>query len=139
MISDPPTTFMNLFPRPSYKRSQSLTQLPVDAAYAYDYLAILYVKQERGLDVKEEVVRVEAALSGQHANYREVLASEAFRRLRDANEQVFDIIERAHRNDVSARQVQLVNMKRFTAKKKLQEEFWPMTVLNETKTALGKT
>lgn len=130
---------MNLFPRPSYKRSQSLTQLPVDAAYAYDYLAILYVKLERGLEVKEEVTRVETALSGQHANYREVLASEAFLRLRDANAQVFDIIERAHRNEVSARQVQLVNMKRFTAKRRLQEEFWPMTVLNETKTALGKT
>lgn len=129
---------MNLFPRPSYKRSQSLTQLPVDAAYAYDYLAILYVKLERGLGVREEVTRVEAALSDQHVNYREVLASEAFSRLRDANAQVFDIIERAHRNEVSARSVQLVNMKRFTAKRRLQEEFWPMTVLNETKTSLGK-
>lgn len=130
---------MNLFPRPKPQTScNSCTLLPVDAAYAYDYLAILYVKKDAGLPVTNEIERIETFLKIQHPNMSTVLSSTGFKRLLVANQLVFDAIEKAHHNKIQAREVQRINMLRFTAKKKLQQEFWPMTGLNETKTTLGK-
>lgn len=55
---------MNLFPRPKPQTScNSCTLLPVDAAYAYDYLAILYVKKDAGLPVTNEIERIETFLN----------------------------------------------------------------------------
>lgn len=129
---------MNLFPRPSPGRGHNAcTLLPVDAAYAFDYLAILYVKREAGLAVASEIERVEMFLRVQHANMGRVLASGAFKQLLSVNQAVFDAIEKAHGNKISARAVQAVNAKRFAAKRRLQEAFWPLAALAEVKTALG--
>lgn len=128
---------MNLFPRPSPKGGNACTILPVDAAYAFDYLAILYVKREAGLAVASEIERVEVFLRVQHANMGAVLASGAFKQLLAANQHVFDAIEKAHANRISARAVQQVNLRRFEAKRRLQEAFWPLAAMAEVKTALA--
>lgn len=111
--------------------------LPVDAAYALDYLAILLVKREAGLPVKTEGNAIYGSLRDQIPNFREILDSLEFRCLREVNRQTFDAIEMAHKDVISAKRVQEINHTRYLAKKALQEKFWPSQPLTEQKTLLN--
>lgn len=110
--------------------------LPLDEGYALDYLAVLYVKRDEGLDVGPDISRVEVFLHEQIPHLREVMSSIAFKRLLVANAKTFDAIELAHRNEISARRVQEVNYERFKAKRALQRQFWPKSKALEQKTKL---
>lgn len=110
--------------------------LPVDEAYALDYLAILQAKRDNGMDVEDELKRVETFLEAQLPGLRRVLASGAFLKLYQANRSTFDAIEKAHAGKITARRVQEINYARFAAKRKLQKRFWPQAVLAERKTKL---
>jgi hypothetical protein len=112
--------------------------LPVDEAYALDYLAILFVKRDQGLPVEKEINRVEVFLGTQVTNLREVLKSVEFIRLMIQNEKTFVAIEAAHSNHITAKEVQEVNHARFLAKRALQSKFWPNIDLEEQKTSLTK-
>lgn len=112
--------------------------LPCDEAYAWDYLSILYVKQDNGMPVGSEITRVEVFLAQQLRDFIVILSSPPFKRLIAANQRIFDAIELAHQNKISAREVQQINMLRFKAKKALQAKFWPHSVMCERKTRLTK-
>lgn len=112
--------------------------LEVDEAFAFDYLAILMVKLDHGLDVQTEVWGVEAMLARQLKDTSAILASGAFKKLLKANHDTFEAIEKAHRDEIKASNVQLVNHERFEAKQALQRRFWPKEKLRERKTALDK-
>lgn len=113
--------------------------LPVDPAYALDYLAILLVKRDHGLDVKDDIERVEGLLRAQLGRiFDTVVASREFQLSFLANAAVFDAIEKAHASRIGARRVQEINHQRFLAKQKLQERFWPKSPLTERKTMKSK-
>lgn len=112
--------------------------LPVDAAYAFDYLAILMVKQDRGLQVNGELSRLEKFLEAQlgEDEMRKVMKSGEFHASYVANGNVFEAIEAAHTGTIPARRVQEINHQRFEAKRALQKRFWPKVELMEKKTKL---
>lgn len=113
-----------------------MIRLPVSEAYAFDYLSILRVKIMRGIkdsgyadSIKSDI---EAAIG--KPLFARVMRSQEMAELNDANLQVFDAIERAHRDEIRASAVQRYNRRRFDAKKALQERFWPSQNLYESKT-----
>jgi hypothetical protein len=110
--------------------------LPVDEAFAFDYLAILCVKLDRGLDVEKDIERVEVMISHQVGNLNSIKASYQFKKLMITNERTFDAIELAHRGRISARRVQEINYERYLAKRELQEKFWRNLKITEKKTKL---
>lgn len=111
--------------------------LPVDPAYAFDYLAVLLVKRDQGLDVKNDIERVEGLLRAQLGQqFDAIVASHEFHLSFVANHNVFDAIEKAHGGRIGARKVQEINHQRFTAKKRLQARFWPTVPVTERKTKL---
>lgn len=110
--------------------------LPVDPAYALDYLAILKVKSDYSLPVNDELQHLTSFLSIQMENFKSVIGSPEFHELVYRNRKTFDAIELAHKNKISARRVQKINYDRYRAKKALQERFWPKQALAEQKTKL---
>lgn len=111
--------------------------LPVDPAYAFDYLAVLLVKRDQGLDVKTDIDRVEGLLRAQLGQqFDAIVASNEFHLSFVANRNVFDAIEKAHQSRIGARKVQLVNHQRFQAKRALQARFWPTVPVTERKTKI---
>jgi hypothetical protein len=107
--------------------------LLVDAAYAFDYLAILQVKASEGLPVNAEIEQIEACLGLQVPDIHAIRASKEFHNLYDANIKTFDAVDLAWRNEISAKDVQVANQQRFKAKQRLQARFWPNTAMAETK------
>lgn len=112
--------------------------LPVDEAYAYDYLAILYVKQEHGLPVGGELWELRRHLMAQEENGHVpvllVESSPEFERMLEANRTVYDLVEEACQDKCKASKVQKANRERYLAKVALQRRFWPDTPLSESKT-----
>lgn len=115
-----------------------ILMLPVDFGYAFDYLAVLKVKLDNGLDCEPEIKRVEGFLEMQigHDLFLKITGSQEFQKSYIANTLVFEAIEQAHRNKISAKRVQQINHKRFLAKQALQKRFWPQVELMEKKTKL---
>lgn len=110
--------------------------LPVDAAYAFDYLAILQIKRDNGLPVHDDLTRVWKALSNQVFEIEEILRSDEFRLMTKTNQDTFEAIECAHKDKIGAREVQEINYRRYEAKRALQQRFWPSQPLTEQKTKL---
>lgn len=109
--------------------------LPVDEAYAFDYLSILMTKnKKRGLDPLEKPAAAYiSSFKSQKENTQEVLDSEEFDNLLKANEEVFELVDLAKEDRVSAKKVERGNMKRYLAKKALQERFYPNEDITEIK------
>jgi hypothetical protein len=107
--------------------------LPVDLAYAFDYMAILQVKLDWGLNVRDELDRVEAFLRIQCPDLDKIRASAEYHSLYKANHATYIAVDKAWKNEVDARFVQIANKARFTAKRRLQKRFWPDQSLSETK------
>lgn len=105
-----------------------MIELPVDEAYALDYYAILLVKADRGLPVQREIGLVGHALKKQLPTWFEAIASPQFQDLYKANAETFDAVGKCRESAA-----QKANRKRFTAKKALQERFWPDNPLTERK------
>lgn len=106
--------------------------LPVDEAFALDYLAILYTKHENAMDVIEEVKSVEAHLSEQIPNLCLVLSSPEFLALCRANQDTFRAVSAS-----GVTPVQEANYSRFKAKQALQARFWPFKPMAEKKRPQG--
>lgn len=108
--------------------------LPVDEAAAFDALSILWVKKEKGLAVEVETKQIEDAIQKAVGPklYTEVTRSPEFGSLLILNGRIFDLVEQAHQNTVSAKEVAEVNDWRYTTKRDLQRRFFN-TALVETK------
>ena len=112
--------------------------LPLDAAYALDYYAILQVKCDNKLkEVFPELLKIQNCIAIQvgERGLSTVERSKEFKELYKANLAVFNIINKAHKDEVTASEVQRLNMERYKAKVALQQRFWPDSKLKEVKSA----
>lgn len=108
--------------------------LPVSEAYAFDHLAILFVKQQHGIvdhEYREAVISSLESSLGEA--YQRALNSELFHLLYEANLLVWDMVDKATRDECRASEVDAANHKRYLAKLALQQRFWPASALTERK------
>lgn len=112
-----------------------MIDLPVSEAYAFDHLAILYVKQEHGIvdhDYRDAVIWAMRKDIGDHV-YVKALNSPLFHELLAANRAVWDLVDKATRDECKASEVDAANQRRYSAKRALQQRFWPDQPLVEVK------
>lgn len=110
-----------------------MINLPVSEAYAFDYAAILEVKNDAGLNVHTDLHLVVDALHAQLGSCSMVLLSDEYQALYKANREVFDLVELASKDKCLASEVDAANQRRYFAKRALQERFWPSKPLTEVK------
>ena len=103
--------------------------LPVDEAYAFDYLAILKVKES---PLYEQMASNVAEQVGEIL-FTKIVTSPEYSSLIDANRRVFEQVERARYGFTTAKQLDNANMDRHVAKQALQKTFFH-TELTEIKT-----
>lgn len=113
-----------------------MLNLPVDPSYAFDYLSILYLKEEINPSLVSFRIHCEECLKAQLDSklWQEIMISQEFKNLMNANREVFAIVELARYGQTSAKEVDNKNMLRFYAKQNLQNKFFPNTSLTEWKT-----
>lgn len=101
--------------------------IPVDEGYAYDVLAICKVKILKNLKNAEENYRsINESLNKQlNECHIRILQSEEYVNLINANLETFEAVEKARYGEISAKEVDDLNMKRFYCKQKLQKKFFP--------------
>lgn len=108
----------------------------LDESVAFDMLAILMVKLMHGLPAKAEYEATDAQIRKAlgDALMRKVLDSSEYENLVHVNGVVFDCVEKARHNEITAKEVDEANHLRYHLKKALQTKFWPQSPLRETKT-----
>lgn len=114
-----------------------MIQILVDEGYAYDYLAILSVKNKK-LNNQNTLLTRNACneiIMNQVGDdkHLEILYSQEFNDLLYANENVFDAVDKAKNNMISAKEVDDLNMKRYYCKIALQDKFFPDRGISEIK------
>lgn len=111
--------------------------LPVDIAYAFDYLSILEVKVKHigGDKISNNFTIVEESLIAQLGKFQyfEIKNSEEYKNLFDINQMVFRAVDKAKLNEVSAKYVDSLNVERYNIKRKLQKKFFPKFQFSEVK------
>lgn len=109
----------------------------VDEGYAYDYLAILNVKYKKFNNEKTLHARnlCNEHLLGQipEDKHIDILNSEEFKNLFNVNFETFNAVEKARYGEISAKQVDDLNMKRYYCKVALQNKFFPNIRITEFK------
>jgi hypothetical protein len=117
-----------------------MIKIPVDEAYALDYLSILQVKSERlglkNLTVNRDHWRVLGSIIEQldSDRSREIFSSSEYNLLYKTNQLLFDTIGTLReKGGVTAEEIDKLNLKRFECKQELQRKFFPEKPLAETK------
>jgi hypothetical protein len=112
-------------------------QLSVPEAYFFDYLSILQVKLSKkgGFDNITAVNGCRADGERQLGGvlFQEILDSKEYAELYDANRILFDLVDLAKSNKVTAKEVDDYVYVRFLKKKALQEKFFPTIQYGEKK------
>lgn len=109
--------------------------LKMDEAAAFDALSILYVKEQRlKRDMSQEIGAAKGLLTYQlgYDLYIEVTTSEEFEKLMNINEKIFDLVDKAQRDEVLASAVVEANNLRYQQKRIIQDRFFGQT-LSEVK------
>jgi hypothetical protein len=108
-----------------------MIMIPVDEADAFDRLSIAELKGE-----KQVVLRLYSHIAQQitFPTMELIVASTCYANLVVANQNTFNWVEKAKRNECTAQDVDRANYQRYLAKKALQEKFFPKSSLTETKT-----
>lgn len=102
-----------------------MIHLPVSEAFAFDYLAILWVKTTKGLQVEPEYKKVFSSLSVQVGErFHEIIESNEYQEMLEANLKTFEYVERAKNDLCPASEVDKANCLRISAKNALQSRFW---------------
>jgi hypothetical protein len=116
-----------------------MVNILVDEAYAFDYLAILQLKVDKGYmdqkDIDQDIQFVKLQVGP--AMYNKVVSSSIYKQLYDANVKTFDAVDAAKEDKILASEVDRCNYGRSTAKKMLQEQFFD-SKLRETKIGYEK-
>jgi len=130
--------------------------LIVDEGYAYDYLAILSIKNVENPSTKNDenylkcLNCITKQVAGNHSlnevmhnKHQEIIYSSEYMDLLKANQQVFRAIEIVRHSagvpnvdgiDIAAKEIDGLNMKRYNCKAVLQNKFFPQSKISETKT-----
>lgn len=114
-----------------------MIKILVDEGYAYDYLAILAVKAKKintnkTLDAKNQCDEFLMNQVGED-KHLDILKSKAFTDLFNVNSETFDAVEKARYGEISAKEVDDLNMKRYHCKVALQNKFFPNIQTTEFK------
>ena len=109
----------------------------VDYGYAFDYLAILEVKNRKmhSPESEENFKKCYNHIRSQihEEKWEEVIRSKQYSNMLDANEKTFEAVEQARYGNTTAKHVDECNMERFYCKKNLQKKFFPDAASVETK------
>lgn len=113
-----------------------MINLQVDEAFALDYLSILEVKKNKlpspqntrafekcKADLNWEFYRLDYG----EAKFLEILQSEDYSKLLDINSKVFEAVDKARygtEKDISAKEVDSLNMERFRLKQIIQNKYF---------------
>jgi len=107
----------------------------VSEAYAFDYLSILYVKDENFVGDfihRQQIINCIQSWVGAHG-YCKIMESPEFKVLMESNRAVWRLVGKASKDECKASEVDAANQLRYAAKKALQERFWPSKPLAEMK------
>jgi hypothetical protein len=122
-----------------------IIDVPVHAAYAYDMYAILYIKHLKLRDMTalnnldDMFLRIQGAVG--NTLHRDILASDEYRDLYDANLCVFehiDLIKQRPATGADATYIDQMNHARYLAKLALQKRFFPDCPFTEQKIGYDK-
>lgn len=112
-------------------------KLSVPEAYFFDYLSILQVKLSKkggfdnGFAVQECIIDGESQLGEDFLH--QILDSKEYSELYDANSILFDLVDLAKTNKVTAKEVDDYVFVRWQKKKALQDKFFPNIEYGEKK------
>lgn len=113
-----------------------MIKLLVDEGYAFDYLSILEVKAYQFLkedtrrsyfDCKESILKEFIRLGYSEVLYHQILNSKEYQDLVFINKKVFDAVDKARygtEKDISAKEVDSLNMERFRLKQAIQNKYF---------------
>jgi hypothetical protein len=108
----------------------------VDEAYAFDYLSILKIKKDKNSQnenaYQENYIFLKKQFS--ESEWNEMISSKEYENMIEANNLTFDAVQKARYGIISAKEVDDCNMKRFEAKIKFQNKFFPNQKITEAKT-----
>lgn len=110
-----------------------MINLKVDEAYAFDYLSILYIKKDKSQKCYQTWKDCYDYLSNQLINFIEIVNSNEYLNLLEANKITFEAVEKARYDNISAKAVDDANMLRHKRKIELQKKFFDKN-LEEFKT-----
>lgn len=113
--------------------------LPVDEAYAFDFLSVIDVKRKKSArdqtTFKDLCVEIESQIGKDL--FKKILESKIYAEMVKVNQNIYDMIDMI-RDDIvemDAKVIDDANNERYRLKKKLQDEFF-MSGLVETKTKI---
>jgi hypothetical protein len=114
-----------------------MISIPVDEGYAYDYLSILAVKTRKfntknSIDIFDECYDSLEHQVGESLHAK-IIFSDEYLHLFYTNQETFDAVEKARYGQISAKEVDDLNMKRYSAKIALQNKFFPQQTVSEQK------
>lgn len=108
--------------------------IKVDEGYAYDYLAILDVKRQKGVASSEKNFKISFSHIENQVGvdlHNQIYNSNEYLKLTTVNSETFDAVERARYGSISAKEVDELNMKRYHCKIALQNKFFSSEVLEQ--------
>lgn len=114
-----------------------MINLNVDEGYAFDYLSILEVKFQNinSLETSKSFDSCKSFLKSQMSPdlFDLIYESKEYNECKVANQLTFDAVEKARYGNISAKEVDDCNMRRYNAKINLQKRFFKNEV-SECKT-----
>jgi hypothetical protein len=98
----------------------------VDEAYAFDYYSIFHLKYNENYIPKSSIEIISKKIIDQIGNnlFIEIINSQEYKNLYEANKKTFDAVDKAKTNQVTAKYVDRCNYGRMIAKKDLQKKFF---------------
>ena len=113
-----------------------MINLLVDEAYAFDYLSILDIKKTINSQNQKMYLDCFDNLKKQidEKIFLQIISSKEYVDLLLTNKEVFDAVEQARYGNISAKEVDQKNMKRYYAKQRLQNKFFNNHPITEFKT-----
>jgi len=109
-----------------------MIKLTVDECYAFDFLSILAVKNKKTGHGKNQFDFCSQNIRDQVDNFDDVISSSQYQSLVDINEKIFNAVDLAKQNLVTAKLVDDLNYDRYLVKQQLQKRFYD-TLTNEKK------
>ncbi len=106
-----------------------MINLLVDEGYAFDYLSILTIKSARDIsnqkksDALRDCVYNLITELGQE-KFSQIIMSQEYIDLEISNSKTFDAVDKARYGDITAKEVDSLNMERFKCKQILQKKFF---------------
>lgn len=114
-----------------------MLKIQVDEGYAYDFLAILYVKKLKFKTIAADKIYDECFdfLKNQidEEKHHLIISSKEYLNLIEANTKTFEAVDKARYEEITAKQVDDLNMLRYKYKLELQNKFFPLSKITEKK------